>query len=390
MRLSTDRILTTHVGSMPRPQGLVDALLRKDHGEAYDPADYAQVIHDAVGAVVRRQAEAGVDILSDGEASKVSYATYMMDRLTGFGGDNKRKVALDLAPYPAFREKMGRMTGEQAFRRASCIGPVAVKDLGPLQTDIDNMRSAMAAAGVAEGFMNAASPGLITAFQPNEFYASHEDYVWALSDAMRQEYRMIVDAGLILQLDCPDLAMARHTGFQDLTEAEFIKRAELHVEAMNAALEGIPAERVRFHICWGNYEGPHDFDIDLHKILPVILKAKPQGILFEAANSRHAHEWAVWAGARLPDDKVLIPGLVDTCSNYVEHPELVAQGVERFAAIVGRERVMAGTDCGLGTFAGYGKLDGEIAYKKLKALAEGAAIASQRLWARARTATRSS
>jgi 5-methyltetrahydropteroyltriglutamate--homocysteine methyltransferase len=382
MRLSTDRILTTHVGSMPRPQPLVDVLLKKDHGEAYDPAEYNRVIHEAVAAVVRRQVEAGVDVPSDGEASKVSYSTYMMDRLTGFGGDNPRKVALDLAPYPAFREKLARMTGVQAFRRASCIGPVRVKDLSPLKTDIDNMLAAMAGAGVGEGFMNSASPGLITAFQPNQFYASHEDYVWALSEAMRQEYRMIVDAGLILQLDCPDLAMARHTGFQDLTEAEFLARAELHVEAMNAALEGVPAERVRFHVCWGNYEGPHDFDIDLHKILPVILKAKPRGILFEAANARHAHEWAVWAKAKLPDGKVLIPGLIDTSSNYVEHPELVAQGVERFAAIVGRERVLAGTDCGFGTFAGFGKLDGEIAYKKLKALAEGAAIASERLWAR--------
>jgi 5-methyltetrahydropteroyltriglutamate--homocysteine methyltransferase len=382
MRLSTDRILTTHVGSMPRPQALVNVLLRKDHGEAYDPAEYAKTIHDAVDAVVKRQVEAGVDVPSDGEASKVSYSTYMMDRLTGFGGDNKRKVALDLAPYPEFREKMSRMTGVQEFRRASCIGPVAVKDLEPLKADIGNMLAAMAAAGVSEGFMNSASPGLITAFQPNQYYATHEDYVWALSDAMQQEYRMIVDAGLVLQLDCPDLAMARHTGFQDLSEAEFIKRAELHVEAMNAALEGIPAERVRFHVCWGNYEGPHDFDIDLIKILPVILKAKPQGILFEAANARHAHEWTVWAEAKLPDDKVLIPGLIDSCSNYVEHPELVAQGVERFAAIVGRERVLAGADCGFGTFAGFGKLDGEIAYKKLKALAEGAAIASKRLWER--------
>jgi 5-methyltetrahydropteroyltriglutamate--homocysteine methyltransferase len=259
---------------------------------------------------------------------------------------------------------------------------VAVKDLEPLKTDIANMLAAMKAAGVAEGFMNSASPGLITAFQPNQYYKSHEDYVWALSEAMKAEYRLIVDAGLVLQLDCPDLAMARHTGFQDLSEAEFVKRAELHVEAMNAALEGIPAGQVRFHVCWGNYEGPHDHDIDLAKILPAILKAKAQGILFEAANARHQHEWTVWAAAKLPDDKVLIPGLIDSCSNYVEHPELVAQGVERYAAIVGRERVLAGTDCGFGTFAGFGKLDAEIAYKKLAALAEGAAIASKRLWGR--------
>jgi 5-methyltetrahydropteroyltriglutamate--homocysteine methyltransferase len=383
MRLSTDRILTTHVGSMPRPQALVDALLKKDHGEAYDEAEYQQTIHQAVEAVVARQVEAGVDIPSDGEASKVSYSTYMMDRLTGFGGDNKRKVALDLAPYPEFREKLGRMTGTQEFRRASCIGPIAVKTLKPLEDDIANMLAGMKKAGVQEGFMNAASPGLVTAFQPNEYYQTHEDYVWALSEAMKQEYRMIVDAGLILQLDCPDLAMARHTGFQDLSEAEFVKRAEVHVEAMNAALEGIPAEKVRFHICWGNYEGPHDFDIDLIKIIHVILKAKPAGILFEAANARHAQEWKVWAEAKIPDDKVLIPGTIDSCSNYVEHPELVAQTIERFAAIVGRERVLAGTDCGFGTFAGYGKVDGEIAYKKLKSMAAGAQIASQRLWSKA-------
>ena len=383
MRLSTDRILTTHVGSMPRPQALVDVLLKKDRGHAFDPAEYDKAIRDAVAAVVARQVEAGVDTPSDGEASKVSYSTYMMDRLTGFGGDNTRKVALDLAPYPAFREKMGRMTGSQEFRRASCIGPIAVKDLKPLEADIDNMLAAMKACGVTEGFMNSASPGLVTAFQPNQFYPTHEDYVWALSDAMKQEYRMIVDAGLVLQLDCPDLAMARHTGFQDLPEADFVKRAEMHVEAMNAALEGVPADMARMHICWGNYEGPHDHDIDLVKILHVVLKAKPAGVLFEAANARHAHEWKVWAEAKLPQDKVLIPGLIDSCSNYVEHPELVAQGVERFAAIVGRERVLAGTDCGFGTFAGFGKLDGEIAYKKLNALAEGAAIASRRLWPKA-------
>jgi 5-methyltetrahydropteroyltriglutamate--homocysteine methyltransferase len=380
MRLSTDRILTTHVGSMPRPQKLVDALLRKDRGEAYDVAEFDKTIKDAIAAVVARQVEAGIDIPSDGEASKVSYSTYMMDRLTGFGGDNQRKVALDLAPYPEFREKMGRMTGSQEFRRASCIGPIAVKDLQPLQIDIDNMLAAMKASGVREGFMNSASPGLVTAFQPNQYYPTHEDYVWALSDAMKQEYRMIIDSGLILQLDCPDLAMARHTGFQDLSEAEFVRRAEIHVEAMNAALDGIPAEKVRMHVCWGNYEGPHDFDIDLIKILHVVLKAKPVGVLFEAANSRHAHEWKVWAEAKIPQDKVLIPGAIDSCSNYVEHPELVAQTIERFAAIVGRERVLAGTDCGFGTFAGYGKLDGEIAYKKLKTLADGAAIASKRLW----------
>jgi 5-methyltetrahydropteroyltriglutamate--homocysteine methyltransferase len=237
----------------------------------------------------------------------------------------------------------------------------------------------MKASGVTEGFMNSASPGLVTAFQPNQYYPTHEAYVWALSDAMKQEYRMIVDSGLILQLDCPDLAMARHTGFQDLSEADFIKRAEIHVDAMNAALEGIPAEKVRMHICWGNYEGPHDFDIDLIKILDVILKAKPAGILFEAANARHEQEWKIWAEAKLPDDKVLIPGTIDSCSNYVEHPELIAQRIERYASFVGADRVIGGTDCGFGTFAGYGKIDPAVTWKKLGALREGADIAAKRL-----------
>ncbi len=383
MRLSTDRILTTHVGSMPRPQKLVDALLKKDHGDSYDVAEYDAIITDAVDAVVARQVAAGVDVPSDGEASKVSYSTYMMDRLNGFGGDNERKVALDLQPYPEFRAKMGRMTGSQDFRRASCIGPISVKDLEPLKIDIKNLVDAAQKNGVAEAFMNSASPGLITAFQPNQYYPTHEEYIWALAEAMKEEYRLIIESGLIMQLDCPDLAMARHIGFQDLSEAEFIKRAELHVEAMNYALGDIPNDRLRMHICWGNYEGPHDHDIPVERIMHVILKAKPAGILFEGANARHEHEWIHWAEAKIPEEKVLIPGMIDSCSNYIEHPELVAQRIERYAGLVGRERVLAGTDCGFGTFAGYGKMDGEIAYKKLEALAQGAAIASDRLWKKA-------
>jgi 5-methyltetrahydropteroyltriglutamate--homocysteine methyltransferase len=380
MRLSVDRILTTHVGSLPRPQPLVDALLQKDRGEITDEAAFDAVIAKAVDEVVARQAEVGIDIPSDGEASKVSYSTYMMDRLNGFGGDNQRKIALDLQPYPEFRAKMGRMTGAQEFKRASCVGPISVKSWAPLHTDIANMKSAMARHGVQEGFMNSASPGLITAFQPNQHYRTHEDYVWALAEVMHEEYEAIVAAGLVVQLDCPDLAMAHHTGFQDLSEGEFVRRAEIHVEALNHALRNVPAEMARFHVCWGNYEGPHDHDIPVEKIMGVILKAKPAGILFEAANARHEHEWTVWQGARLPDDKVLIPGTLDSCSNYVEHPELVAQRIERYAGIVGKERVIAGTDCGFGTFAGYGKMDAEISYKKLRAMVEGAGIASRRLW----------
>ena len=383
MRTSTDRILTTHVGSMPRPQSLVDALLQKDHGEVTDWDAYDRTIAQAVDAVVARQVEVGIDIPSDGEASKVSYSTYMMDRLNGFGGDNERRMPMDVAPHPEFRAKLSRMTGVQEFRRASCIAPISVKSWAPLHTDIANQLAAMKAHGVVEGFMNSASPGLITAFQPNQFYKTHEEYVWALAEVMHEEYEAIVAAGLVVQLDCPDLAMARHIGFQDLTEAEFLKQSAIHVEAMNHALRNVPADMARYHICWGNYEGPHDHDIQVDRIMDIILKAKPAGILFEAANARHEHEWVVWRDASLPDDKILIPGTLDSCSNYVEHPELVAQRIERYAGIVGKERVIAGTDCGFGTFAGYGKMDMEISYKKLRSLSDGAAIASRRLWKKA-------
>jgi len=378
LRTSRDRILTTHVGSLPRSVELAEILLRKDKGEPDDSGEHAKVIADAVSSVVQQQADAGIDIPSDGEQSKVGYATYMMDRLHGFGGDVERQVALDLVDYPEFRKSIARMIGSQQFRRASCIGPVSVKDWTPLQEDIANLKNAMKAADIDEAFMNSASPGLVTAFQPNQYYDSHEQYLWAVANVMREEYEQIHASGLILQLDCPDLAMARHTGFQDLTESEFLERAELHVEAMNHALANVAADRCRFHVCWGNYEGQHDFDIPASKIMPIILNAKPAGILFEAANARHEHEWQVWADANIPDDKILIPGTIDTRSNIVEHPELVAQRIERYTAIVGHDRVIAGTDCGFGTFAGYGRIDEKIAYKKLQSLVQGAAITSHR------------
>lgn len=392
MKRSTDRILTTHVGSLPRPPGIVDFLMKKEKGEAYDRAAFDAAMAAAVAEVVKRQAAIGLDVVSDGETSKIGYATYMQERLNGFGGGHiERKLALDVAPYPAFREKMARVTGAQAFTRAACIAPITVKDWGPLEKDLANFRAALSGAAaqgaaVEEAFLNSASPGLVSAFQPNQHYKTHEAYIEAVASAMREEYRAIVDAGFLLQLDCPDIAMAKHTGFQDLDEAAFLKRAEFHVEAMNAALDGIPAEKVRMHICWGNYEGPHDHDIGVEKILPLVAKAKPQAVLFEAANPRHEHEWTAWRDAAratrgsLPDDKILVPGVISSTSNYVEHPELVAQRLERYAAIVGRERVIAGTDCGFGTFAGFGKMDPEISYKKLAALVEGARIASKRLW----------
>lgn len=378
MKTSDGRILTTHVGSLPRPAELADILLRRDRGEADDGGEHAGVIAAAVSDVVRRQADAGIDIPSDGEQSKVGYATYMMDRLNGFGGHVERMLAQDLADYPELREGIARMIGKQQFRRAQCVGEISVKSWDSLETDIDNLKQAMHESGTGEAFMNSASPGLVTLFQPNQYYASHEEYLWAVADVMREEYQQIVAAGLILQLDCPDLAMAHHTGFQDLSEQAFLRRAEVHVEAMNHALADVPAERCRFHVCWGNYEGPHDHDIAVGKILPIVLKAKPQAILFEAANARHEHEWKDWAEADISDDKILIPGTIDTCTNLVEHPELVAQRIERYSAIVGRERVIAGTDCGFGTFAGCGRVDEGVAYRKLESLVEGAAIASRR------------
>ena len=380
MRLSTDRILTTHVGSMPRTQVVADMLLARENHTGHDPAAFDAVMADAVDAVVARQVRSGVDIVSDGETSKISYATYIKDRLSGFAGDKPRPVALDLQPYPDFRARMAIFAGKQSFKRQCCVGPVAMVERESMHKDIANLRAAVQRHQPADAFMNAALPGVVAAFQPNEYYPTHEAYVEAIAAAMREEYEAIAAAGLVLQIDCPDLAMARHTGFQDLTEAQFLHRANFHVEALNEALRNVPSSQLRMHVCWGNYEGPHDHDIDVGKVLPIILKAKPAAILFEAANPRHAHEWAVWKQARIPDDKVLVPGLLTSTSNYVEHPELIAQRLCQFADIVGRERVLAGTDCGFGTFAGIGKMDAEISYAKLASLAEGARRASARLW----------
>jgi 5-methyltetrahydropteroyltriglutamate--homocysteine methyltransferase len=274
------------------------------------------------------------------------------------------------------------MLGKQSFKRAACVGPIELVDRAAVSKDLENFRAALArrGAGATEAFVNAASPGVISAFQSNRYYPSHEAYVDAIAAAMKPEYDAIAAAGFILQIDCPDLAMARHTGFQELDEAAFLARAEYQVEALNHAVRDVPAERMRMHICWGNYEGPHDHDIPLEKILALVLKAKPAGILFEAANPRHRHEWAVWRDTQLPDDKVLIPGCISSTSNYVEHPRLIGEQLCQYAAIVGRERVIAGADCGFGSFAGYSRVDPAVAYKKLRALAEGAALATDRLW----------
>ena len=373
-------IHTSHVGSLPRGPELTPQLLARDHGEAYDAAEFDRVVQAAVEDGVRRQVAAGVSIVSDGELGKVGYSTYMIERLEGFGGHTDRKPALDLAPLPELRTKLAAIMGAQEFTRASCVAPIRLVNLQPLHDDIRRFRTALDREGKGvRAFMNSASPGLITAFQANAYYPSHESYLADLVTAMTPEYEAIADAGFDLQLDCPDLAMSRHTGYQDMDEPEFLKAIEANVDALNAATANIAPDKMRMHICWGNYEGPHDHDIALEKIIAIILKARPATILFEAANPRHEHEWIVWRDAKLPGYKILAPGLIDTCSNYVEHPELIAQRVERFAAIVGPERVIASTDCGFGTFAGYGKIDPAVAWKKLNALRQGADMAAARI-----------
>ena len=383
MKTSQDRILTTHVGSLPRPPELRALLVKKDQSQPYDGTELDRLTRQAVFDIVKRQADTGIDIVDDGEMSKPGYSTYVADRLSGFAGHAPAKARLDTGPYPNFSAAIERMTGTNVARRAVCVGPIAVRDREPLAKDLANLKAALAAVNVVEGFMTAASPGLVPVFQTNTHYPSHEAYVEAIATAMQEEYEAIVAAGFVLQLDCPDLAMAHHTSFQELSEADFLKRAAFHVEVLNHALRNVPAEMARIHICWGNYEGPHDHDIDFAKVAPILVKAKPMALVVEAANPRHAHEWTVWQNTILPDDKILVPGVLDTSTNYVEHPELVAERICRFADLVGRERVIAGSDCGFGTFAGYGKLDPDISFKKMGAMVEGAAIASKRLWGRA-------
>jgi 5-methyltetrahydropteroyltriglutamate--homocysteine methyltransferase len=377
------RIRTTHVGSLPRPDAVTQQLTaREEHGFATgaDRATFDETIGAAVAEVVRRQVDLGIDLVSDGEMSKITYSTYVKDRLTGFDGDTPRLPALDLAPYGELRRRLTAAAGgAQSFKRQSCVGPIEYMGHTDLRADLAHLRAAADAAGLepADAFMNAASPGLVTAFQGNDHFATHEQYVEAVGDAMRTEYEAIVAAGFTLQLDCPDLAMARHTGFQHMDEDAFLRRAAHHVDVLNHATRNIDPTSMRMHLCWGNYEGPHDHDIELGRILPIVLRARPSHVLFEAANPRHAHEWRVWADADVPDDKVLVPGVITSTSNYVEHPRQVADLIERYVGIVGADRVIAGTDCGFGTFAGIGKVDPAVAEKKLAALVAGAAIASR-------------
>ena len=383
--MTNDRILTTHVGSLPRPQRVVDQLFAQDAGQNFDRVLFDSTMREEVDNVVALQKQSRVDVVSDGEMSKISYATYIRHRLTGFElGVMPRSVPRDLDDFPDFKERLAKLGATPKYHRPLCRGPIAVKDLSGLHQDIENLRAACATHGISRAFMNSASPGVIAVFQPNEHYPSHEAYLEALADAMSTEYETIVAAGLDLQIDAPDLAMGRHIKFRDLDDAGFLRNATLQVEALNHALRKVPAERVRMHVCWGNYEGPHHHDIGLEKILALVLRAKPAAVLFEGANPRHQHEWEVWADAGkkglIPDNKVLAPGVIDSVNNFIEHPRLVAQRLRTYADIVGRERVMAASDCGFGTFAGFGAVHPPIAYAKLASMAEGAQMASRELW----------
>ncbi|MEX0311592.1 MAG: cobalamin-independent methionine synthase II family protein [Tateyamaria sp.] len=369
-------VSTTHVGSLPRTQEVVDFIFAREREEQYDLEAFDAAMAGAVDATVAKQVAAGVDIVSDGETSKISYATYVKDRYTGFSGDSPRNAPADLKQFPSFLKRLADDGGTPQYARPMCTGEVRSRGQGELEKDIANLKAAMEKHGVERGFMNAASPGVISLFLQNDFYPTRDAYLAALADAMKAEYETIVGAGLDLQLDCPDLALSRHMLFNDLSDAQFLKIADAHVEALNHALSDVPAERVRVHICWGNYEGPHTCDIAMDTVFPTLMSTKARYVLFETSNPRHAHEWTVFRDRKseIPEDKVLVPGVVDTTTNFVEHPEVVAQRIERFTNIVGADRVIAGSDCGFGTFAGFGSVDPEIAYAKLGALSEGAAL----------------
>jgi 5-methyltetrahydropteroyltriglutamate--homocysteine methyltransferase len=390
MQLSTDRILTTHVGSLPRPQEVVDFLFAQDRGDSYDRTGFDDALQRAVAGSVSRQSEAGIDVVSDGEMSKISYATYIRHRLTGFEpGNVPRATPADLDDFPEYRDRIAAMGATPKYVRPICKGPIAVKDPEPLHRDIARFKQALSTrsdANPVEAFMTAVSPGTIALFQPNEYYPSRQAYLEALAGAMRAEYETIVESGLLLQVDCPDLGMGRHITFRDADDSEFLRNAEIQVEALNHALANVPADRVRLHVCWGNYEGPHHRDIPLATVLPVLLQVKPMALLIEGANPRHEHEWEIWKNHPLPPDKILVPGVIDTSCNFVEHPELVAQRIVRYADLVGRDRVMAGTDCGFGTFAGFGAVHPAICWAKLRSLAEGARLATAKLWGAAAVA----
>jgi 5-methyltetrahydropteroyltriglutamate--homocysteine methyltransferase len=380
LKASSERILVTHVGSLPRSQAVTDVLFARDRGEAAESGN--AVITDAVREVVRRQVEAGVDVVSDGEMSKISYATYIKNRLTGFAGDTPREPGQDLVEFPRILKRLAEGGATAKYQRPRCVGEIRVSSLEPAQTDVQNMKAATSAAAASEAFLNAASPGVIALFQPNDHYKSQDDYLEAVAEGMRAEYELITASGLLVQIDSPDLAMGRHTMYRDRSVEEFLNRAAKHIEVLNHALRNVAPDRVRMHVCWGNYEGPHHHDVPLERLLPVVARARIGGLLIEGANPRHAHEWAVFRDFRVPEDWIVIPGVISSTTNYIEHPLLVAERIGRYADLLGRERVIAGSDCGFGTFAGFGPVDPDVTYLKLRSLAEGAAIATRRLWGR--------
>ena len=380
MKRSVDRFLTTHTGSLPRPDDLIRMMYAREEGVPVEPTALAARIRAAVAEVVRKQADAGVSVVSDGELSKPSYATYVKDRLTGFGGASHPLQYRDLVDFPEMAKRVFGDPGRSRRKTPACTGPIAVRDEAAAQADADNLKAALGGLPVEEAFMSAASPGVISLFFRDDHYGQHEAYLFAIAEAMRHEYETVARAGFVLQVDCPDLAMGRHIQFASLGLDEFLKMARLHIEALNYALANVPPERSRLHLCWGNYEGPHHYDVPLADLLDVIFTARPHGLSFEAANPRHAHEWKVFERVKPPKDKVLIPGVLDSTTNFIEHPELVAERIGRYARLVGRENVIAGTDCGFGTWVGQAAVDPAVVWAKLASMAEGARLASREFW----------
>ena len=380
MNRSTERFLTTHTGSLPRPQELVRTMFAKEEGVPVDSTALQARIHAAVAAVVKKQIEAGIDIANDGEMSKPSYATYIKDRLDGFGGESHPLVYQDLVDFPEFARRVFGDPGRSRRKTPGCNGPIRVRDPAAAETDINNLKATLAGMNTREAFLSAASPGVISLFFHNGHYPTEESYLYAIAEAMRPEYESVAEAGFVLQIDCPDLAMGRHIQYAALNVTEFRDKARLHIEALNYALANIPADRLRLHLCWGNYEGPHHCDIPLREIIETVFLAKPSGLSFEAANPRHAHEWTVFEEVRLPEGKVLIPGVIESKTNFIEHPELIAQRIGRYAHLVGRENVIAGSDCGYGTWVGQAAVDPGVVWAKLASLAEGARLASREFW----------
>ena len=380
MKQSTERFLTTHTGSLPRPDDLIRTMFAKEEGVPVDPAALAARVRSAVAEVVRKQAEAGVDVIDDGEMSKPSYATYPKDRLAGFDGASHPLQYRDLVDFPGMARRVFGDPGRARRKTPACTGPISVRDAKAGQVDAENLGAALGQVKSAEGFLSAASPGVISLFFHNDHYPTHEAYLFAIAEAMRTEYETVARAGFVLQVDCPDLAMGRHIQYADLSVEEFRRRARLHIAALDHALANVPPDRARMHLCWGNYEGPHHYDVPLADILDLVLEARPAGISFEAANPRHAHEWRVFERVKLPRGKVIIPGVIDSTTNFIEHPELVAERIGRYARLVGRENVIAGTDCGFGTWVGQAAVDPDIVWAKLAAMAEGARLASREFW----------